>query len=486
MNIQLKSIKYNFILNNLRQILNFLVPILVFPYVSRILGPENLGKVEFANSITSYFVLFTALGIPTYGIREIARVRDDTFLRSKTVLELTVILGITVVLGYISYFATIYFVPKLRTDYLLFLIVAPTIFLSDFSYEWFFVGIEDQTFITIRYITVKIIQIILIFVLIQNPTQYHVYAAILIGINGLSTVFNIIHLKKYVQLISIRLLRIRHHLKPILTIFASSVAISVYMHIDVTMVGSMVGDEAVGLYVVPNRVLRIVIQLITSLGVVIVPRLENVLKKGDLENYFTLLNKSLSFTLLFCIPSFLGVIVTAPEIVYIFGGESYAESILGMQLLSPILIFVPLAYFVGMQILYPHRMEGKYTISVIVASVINAIFNFFAIQKWQQNGAILGTCIAEGTGLILQVVFAWDLVKKTNLFSINTLKIIFSAIIMFIVLTCFSIFINIDKYILSLALKIGLAVFSYFLCLYVLNEETVCSLLWKIFSKKQK
>ena len=99
--MQTKSIKYNFILNNIRQVLNFLVPIVVFPYISRILGPESLGKVEFANSITSYFVLFTALGIPTYGVREIARVRDDEKLRSKTVAELSLILLITVFIGYV-------------------------------------------------------------------------------------------------------------------------------------------------------------------------------------------------------------------------------------------------------------------------------------------------------------------------------------------------------------------------------------------------
>ena len=146
--MQTKSIKYNFILNNIRQVLNFLVPIVVFPYISRILGPESLGKVEFANSITSYFVLFTALGIPTYGVREIARVRDDEKLRSKTVAELSLILLITVFIGYVIYFIIIFFVPKFTTDILLFLIVAPTIFLSDFSYEWFFIGIENQTYIT--------------------------------------------------------------------------------------------------------------------------------------------------------------------------------------------------------------------------------------------------------------------------------------------------------------------------------------------------
>lgn len=141
--MQTKSLRLNFALNTSRTVLNFLIPLVIFPYVSRVLGPGGTGKVEFANSIVSYFVLFTALGIPTYGIRETARVRDDDMRRSATVWELTLILLCTAAVGYIAYGLMVLRVPALRAQWLLFCIVAPNIALSDFSFEWFYQGIGD-------------------------------------------------------------------------------------------------------------------------------------------------------------------------------------------------------------------------------------------------------------------------------------------------------------------------------------------------------
>ncbi|MBD5434844.1 MAG: flippase [Treponema sp.] len=480
--LKIKSIKHNFVLNNVRLVLNFIVPVVIFPYIGRVLGPENLGRVEFANSIISYFVLFTALGIPVYGVREIARGRDDIEIRSKTVWELTVILFFTVFIGYVIYFVCVGFVPRFRNEWLLFLIVAPTIFLSDFSYDWFYVGIEDQIYITLRYIIIKIVQIVLIFLLIHHSSQYLLYAAISIGINSLSTIFNIVHLRKYIQFIPLQLLNVKRHLKSILIIFASLVATNMYMHIDVTMVGAMVGNEAVGIYVVPNRVVRIIIHLITSLGTVMIPRLENKLKNGDENKYYELLNRSLSFSLIFSIPSFFGVIATAKEIVLLFGGVAYAKAVLGMKLLSPILLFVPMAHFIGLQILYPHRMEGKYTISVSIASVTNILFNSFAIQKFQQNGAVIGTCLAEFVGVIIQVCFAWNFLKKTELFTVNTIKILVSGFCMFIMIMLFNCIVVINSIVIKLSITIVLAGTIYLFFLLLFREK----MLFAIIHKKTK
>jgi O-antigen/teichoic acid export membrane protein len=126
--LTIRSIKLNFLLINARTVLNLIIPLIVFPYVSHILGPEGLGKVEFANSIVSYFVLFTALGIPTYGIREIARYRDNPVERSKIVIELTIILLGNIVIGYIGYFLLVRLIPSLYSNYILFCVIAPSVF----------------------------------------------------------------------------------------------------------------------------------------------------------------------------------------------------------------------------------------------------------------------------------------------------------------------------------------------------------------------
>jgi O-antigen/teichoic acid export membrane protein len=467
--LKIRSIKLNFILNNTRLLLNLLVPLIVFPYISRILGPESLGKVEFANSIVSYFVLFTALGIPLYGIREIARRRDDPVERSLVVWELTVILLAVIGIGYVAYFIVIRFVPVLYANTFLFFVIAPTIFLTDFNYEWFYIGIEDQLYITIRYIIVKIAQLILIFICIKKPGDFVIYAGISVGLNGFSALFNITGLKRYIRLIPLRQLNIKRHIKPVIIIFTSNVAVNVYLQLDVTMVGLMVGDTAVGLYTAANRIVRMIILAVTSLATIMIPRIENALKKGDIKSYKTYLDTSLRFILLFGVPCCFGLIVLAPEIILLLAGEKYTESILSVRLLSIIIIIVGLANFVGLQVLYPNRKEKLYTIAVSVSAVVNAGFNFIMIPILKQNGAILGTVLAELTGLVIQIFFARKLLRDTELFSWNTLKFFIAGIGMTVIIAIIQKLI--DFTIISLVLSLVFGGIFYFALIILLREQ---------------
>lgn len=481
--LHIKSIKLNFVLNTTRMILTFLVPLITFPYVSRVLLPEGIGKVDFANSIISYFILFTALGIPTYGIREIARVRDNVEERSKTVWELTIVLVVSVLIGYLVYIPTIYFVPQFKTELLLFFIVSPTLFLSDFSYEWFFQGIEDQTYITIRFLIIKILQVISIFFFVRDSTDYPVYAAASVGFSSLSTVFNIIYLKKYVRFIPFKSLNIKRHLKSVFIIFSSVVATTIYMHLDVTMTGFISGDRSTGLYTTANKLIRIIISGVTALGAVMIPRIENFLKTGNKEEYYRLLNISLGYILLVSIPCCLGVNALANDIITIFAGKNYYDAVITIQLLSPIIIIVGLAYFVGLQILYPYRKEWQYTIAVSIAAVLNIIANSIFIPKFAQNGAVIGTLIAELSGLIIQCFFARKYLKKTDLISSNSLKYIIASVIMFLVIKFIP---NFEKnLILHCVSRIFIGSFVYLLILFLLKEKIISNFFNKLKREKR-
>ena len=247
------------------------------------------------------------------------------------------------------------------------------------------------------------------------------------------------------------------------------------------MVGLMVGDEAVGLYVTPNRIIRILIQCITVLGTVMIPRLENFLANNKQDEYYALLNKSLGYTLIFCVPIFFGVQIVAKDLILLFAGSQFESSALSLRLLSPILLFIPMAHFVGLQILYPHRMEYKYTIAVTVAAAINIVFNFFAIQKWQQNGAIVGTCVAELVGLIIQVLFGRKSIKKTELVSWNTGKIILAGFVMFGVLAGLNRIITISSNAVNLLFDVGVGVLVYGGSLVILREKVI----FLLFSRKK-
>ena len=481
--MQTKSLRLNFALNTSRTVLNLLIPLVIFPYVSRVLGPGGTGKVEFANSIVSYFVLFTALGIPTYGIRETARVRDDDIRRSATVWELTLILLCTAAVGYIAYGLMVLRVPALRAQWLLFCIVAPNIALSDFSFEWFYQGIENQTYITVRYIMTKVLQVLSVFLLIKQESHYLRYAAIYVGMNSISALFNIVHLRKYIRRVPRSDIHPARHIKSIVIIFGSIVATSIYMHLDVTMLGFFCGDATVGIYAAANRLVRIVISLVTALSAVVVPRLENCLVNGDEENYRRYLNLSLHYILMISIPCCLGLVALAPDIIAIFAGSQYAVSVLTIRLLSPIVIIVGLAYFTGLQVLYPHRQEWKYTVSVSVAAVANAIFNALMIPRLAQDGAALGTVLAECVGLILQLCFARAYLRETDLFSLNTLRYVAAGAVMYLAVR--SVPYSGGNIALHCAMGVAVAVLVYGALLLLLREPLAVGLVRRVAGKNK-
>ena len=409
------SIKENFIFNVLRLILNFSLPLIVFPYVSRVLGPIGIGKVEFANSIISYFILFSSLGIPTYGIREIARVRDNDTERSKVVYELGILLLINSIISYIIYFILIFFVPKFNSDLLLFLVISPSIILTDLNFEFFYQGIEKQKYITIRYAIVKVFQILFIYLFVKNEKNYIIYALSLVGMNSLSTIFNLFNLRKYLVKIKWEILRPLRHFKNVLIIFSSIVAINIYTHLDVTMVGLFVGDEAVGVYSVANKLVRMILTIVTALSPVMIPRLENSIQNKNMANFRNYAELSLNFIIMMGIPCFIGIEFLAPEIVVLYAGKSFLSAIISVQILAPIILIVGMANFIGLQLLYHFRREIKYTISVSIAACCNFIVNLCLIPVFKQNGAIIGTVVAEILGLCIQYYYVKDIYAQIHL-----------------------------------------------------------------------
>lgn len=478
-NLKIKSLKLNFILNVIRLSLNFIVPLIIFPYVSRVLGPEYFGKVEFANSIISYFILFSTLGIPVYGIREIARVRDDAEKRTKTLIELSIILTFNMLLSYIVYFLLINFYPTLKKEKLLFLVISPSILLNDFSYEWFYQGIEDQTYITTRYIATKILQIILIFCFIHKEHDYIFYAGISVGLNSFSTLFNIIRLKKYVTKVSsLKNINLSQHLKPVLLIFTAQIAVSIYTHLDVTMIGLICTDEDVGIYSTANRIVRLVVMIVTSLSTVIIPRIEHCLKINDIENYNHYLQISLSFIIMMALPCTVGIELLAPNIILIFAGSKYYASINAIRILAPIILIIGFSNFVGMQVLYPHRKEHIYTIAVSIAAIINFICNFILIRKIGLIGAIIGTIIAESIGLLVMSILGRKSLKTIKI-KIEIWKYITATLIMAIFIVFMTQIFKTFNQILMTFVEVIISICIYFLVLNLFREKLIMTFIVK-------
>lgn len=467
--MKINSVKINFILNTTRMLLGMIFVLLTTPYVTRVLGAESLGKVEYINSVITYFLLFTALGVPNYGLREVARYREDKNKLSKVVFELGIILFITTTIGYIILLLLLYNTKLLELKNLVFIISINLIF-TNIGFEWFYQGIENQIYITIRYIIVRFICLILLFFLVKNSNDYLKYGFILVLINSGSNILNFINLRKYISFkeIEFKELEILKHIKPILIIFSASVAVSVYLQLDIVMIGN-IDKSAVALYNVPNKIIRLILTTVTALGVVMLPRISNSYQKNDIENYKKYLNYSLNYILMISLPALCGTVLLSKNIILIMAGEKFLSSIKTMNILVIIIFIVGMAYFLGYQLLYPRGLERYYTYSVITAAIVNFIFNYIMIPKYLQNGAAMGTVIAESIGVIMMLYFSRNILKEIEFFAVKRLKYFIATIVMGI--SVYIITLQNFSNILTITYSIIVGVIVYFFILFIMKEE---------------
>jgi len=248
--MKIRSIKVNYMLNAFRVISGAFISIITMPYINRTLGAKNIGSVEYVNTIINYLILFSSLGIPMYGIREIGKIRDDVIATTKTVVELLIILFIASSISYLLLFGVLYQLNFLVNYKDLLLIMSSMIFLSNMGAEWYFQGMEDQVYITIRYIIVRLIALVLLFYIVEDTTDSLNYAIIVILTVCGSNFFNLFYIFKTINISSIRLedLNFKRHIKPVLTIFIASISINIYLLLDNFLIGSIAGDSYVGYY----------------------------------------------------------------------------------------------------------------------------------------------------------------------------------------------------------------------------------------------
>lgn len=358
---------------------------------------DGIGQVNFFSSIISYISLFTCLGIPLYAIRETARVRDNQKELSKTVTEILLLHSGLTLLGYVAVFIIAYTVPKVMVDIPLFLLLSTSIIFTAIGCEWFYQGVEDFKYITIRAITIKTLCVILLFLLVKSKEDLLYYAVYsVIGSVG-NNVFNFFRLRKYVKLklIDFNELRPLRHLKPTLRIFVLNLVISIYVNLDTVMLGFLKDSAAVGYYTGATKLTKMLLGIVSSLSTVMIPRLSNLIQNGQYNEFKLLAQKAVDFVVMLSLPLFLGLLVTAPYLIRLFCGDSYEPSISTLQIVSPILLFIAMSNVLGIQILYPQGKEDIVVKCTIAGALVNFTLNMFLIPIFANDGAAIATCAAE-------------------------------------------------------------------------------------------
>lgn len=462
-----KSIARNFIMNSILNISVFIFPLITFPYASRMLNPEGMGKISFISSIVAYLLIIAQLGIPTYGIKLCAKVRDNKKELTKITHELLIINLIMSIMAYFLMFVALMVSVKLREEKKLLFIVSLSILFNTISVEWLYKGLEEYEYITKRSLLFKIISVVLMFIFIHNESDYIKYGAITVFASVGSGIMNFINLRKYIDLKYPGKYNLKKHINPIITFFSMAIAVTIYTNLDIVMLGFIKGDAEVGYYNAAVKMKILLSSVVASLGTVLLPRASYYLNNGNKELFFKITKKAMNFVFIIGVPIVVFFILDAEQGILLLAGEKYKSAILPMKIIMPTVLIIGITNIMGIQMLVPLEKEIYVLKSTCYGAVINIIINIILIPRYGALGASVGTLIAE------IVVFIVLFIPFKKLFieifcKIEYFKIIISVICAALIVLIINLYI--ETYFLNLIIGGILFGLVYILCLIILKE----------------
>ena len=369
-----QSVKVNYILNLINTGTQMLFPLITFPYVCRVIEADGIGQINFFQSIISYISLFTCLGIPMYAIREIARDRSDVVQMNRTAMEILLLHSMLTLVGYAIVAILCLTVPQIQVNIPLFLILSLTIFFTAIGCEWFYQGIEDFKYITIRGLIIKTVSVVLLFIFVKSKTDLLYYGCYTVfGVLG-GNIFNFFRLRKYIHRENIIFseLHIKRHIKPVLKVFSFSVVTSIYLQLNTVLLGFLKNALAVGYFAAATKVMQMLLTMSACLGSVMMPRASHLIAENKEDEFNRLIQKSYDFTLAIALPMTIGLIFCAPSLITALCGVKFEHSILPSQIIAPIILMVAISNVFGIQVLFP---KGKINI-VTLCCGIGAVADF--------------------------------------------------------------------------------------------------------------
>ena len=475
------SVKSNYIYNLLYQILTIIIPLITTPYLSRVLGAENIGIYSFTISITTYFILFGSLGVAIYGQREIAYVQNDIRKRSKIFFEITfmrcITLGVSLFIFYITF--------CLKGQYSIYYkILILEIIANAIDISWYFQGLEEFKKTVIRNIIVKLISVICIFLFVKESVDLNNYFIIYVLSTLLGNLSLWMYLPKFVQKVKIKELNLFRHVKPTIMLFIPQVATQIYTVLDKTMIGVIVSNKAeVGYYEQAQKIVKLLMTLATSLGTVMMPRIAATFASGNHEKVREYMNKSFHFILLLAFPLMFGIISVSSSFVPIFYGKGYDKVIPLLCVISPIIVLIGLSNITGTQYLLPTKKQNQYTLSVVVGAIVNFILNLILIKYFASIGASIATVIAELAVTSIQFILVRKEIKFIDVIKLSY-KYVIGSLIMFMCSMIVGYFIK-DN-LVSIILQVIVSFFVYFLVLYILKDKMINEVVVRFKSKIRK
>lgn len=398
------KIKTNTFYSIIKTISTILFPLITFPYISRVIGPTNIGVINFSNSIVSYFTLIASLGVSTYGIRECARYIEERNKVGDIASQIFSINICSTIVSYILLFIVVFTIPKIQAKSLVILVSSISIIMTTVGCDWINTAYEDLKFVAIRTLFFQIISIIAMFIFVRNCEDYMNYVYISVFANSGSNLLNVFYRRKYCRIKFTFKMELKKHFKPILVLFALTLSQNIFCNLDVSMIGLFRNDYEVGLYSTSVKIYTIVSTLITAISVVIIPKLSVACANNQKDNIAELQKCALGYILTLGIPCIWGMNIMTEDLISFIAGSAYIPAANSLRILSMSLAFVMIGGgFLGNIVLLPRGEEKIYMIATVIATVVNGLLNLALIPKFGFVSAAWTTLLSEA--LIFFILF---------------------------------------------------------------------------------
>lgn len=425
----MKVIK-NYLYNVVYQVLLLLVPLITVPYIARVLGPDLVGINSYTNSWMTFFMLFGQMGIALYGNREVAYHRENKQDRSRIFWGIEILQALTISAALIAYLVAVFLFSSTFKRY--FLLQSLWIIGAGIDVSWYFMGMEDFQKTVLRNMIVKLVSVALIFTLVKTHDDLGKYIVLLGASSLIGNLSLWPYLRKEVSWVPISSWHPFKHFYPAFLLFIPTITTQIYLVVNRLMLGKMSTQNQLGQFENTDKIVKVVLAIVTASGQVMLPHIANKFSNGDIKGVRQSLYNSFDFITALAVPMMFGLMAIARPLAPWFLGQAFAPAGELMMIEAPVILFIAWSNVTGTQYLMPVNRTNEYTISVTSGAVINIVCNLFLIAAWGSKGAALATDVSELVVTSVQLYFIRTTISRRKLFG-STWKYLLSGIIMFIV-----------------------------------------------------
>jgi len=472
----MSSVSKNFAYNLVLTLSTYVINLVITPYVTRVLGVEMIGRTGFVMQTVLYFSLFAVLGVATVGVREISACGNDFEKRSATFSSIFSLVMLTTLATLLVYISCIIFVPRFHADRELMIMGAVSLLFNTMLIEWFYQGMENFRYITIRKLAINILYAAAVLLLVHKPEDYHLYYFLTVAVVVVNALVNLLHSRKFVRF-GVKRIDLKAFARPIFYLGLYGIMTAMYTTFNSMFLGFVHSDEIVGYYYLSTKIYAIILGVLTAFTTVMLPRMSALVAEHKEDEFRSNLNNSFDIVFTFSLPLIAGGIIMAPQIIRILSGPGYEGAILPMRLIMPVILITGCAQIWVTQTLMPLKKDKVLLVCAIIGAVVGVTANFLLVPSLGAVGSALVVLIAELVANSVSLTYA---VRKGILVfpAARLLKYLVLSIPYFLICLLVSTFI--DSYWLSFIVAV-LACFAYFVIMnrWLVNDSVVSKFLAK-------